>query len=231
MNDKSDIADAASRLRGDGLWTYLSALYAGSEPVFETIDSLSRHLYWQDKDLDLSARILEAGIHYSLLKASECPVEKQNDVKSWAKTFAYNLGSFCWPGWDEAGIAPTESQIAAGREAAALNLRLAIELNKPAIALARAYWLVGAYELVAADYKGANETFQRSASYADQAGVESECLLAQGYAQIAAALVDPGRPESASALSDIKARLTAREHGEALVEQLDRAGRVFCIER
>lgn len=97
--------------------------------------SLVTELYWKTHDLPAVVVIGRAGILYCLgqsLTAGNSP-EAARKLRSFAKGLAYDIGSFTWPGWEEPGIHPTPDEIAFGRECANLNLRLAIELNKPPV--------------------------------------------------------------------------------------------------
>src|SRR5690348_9280901 len=66
---------------------------------------LVRHLYWKQKDICRTVWIAQAGIQYALtseaLEAQDA--EEAVQLRGIAKGLAYDLGSFTWPGWDEAG--------------------------------------------------------------------------------------------------------------------------------
>jgi hypothetical protein len=77
-----------------------------------------------------------------------------------AKHLAYNAGSFTWPGWREAEIDPSPADLAFGMDCARLNLRLAIELNRPPMGLSKAHWLIGAHAMALGDFDLAAKEFQ-----------------------------------------------------------------------
>ena len=157
-----------------------------------------RHLYWSAKDIatlvDIGRRAIDFGAsHPDALK----PI-------------AYDIGSFCWPGWDEPGITIDEATFAFGAQAANLNLALAIQLSRP---LSNAQWLVGAYHLAARRTTEAVASFERARDLADD---EATKLLATGYIAIA---------HGESFATD---ELEALPDGTDLVAQLRTAERVFA---
>jgi hypothetical protein len=155
-----------------------------------------RHLYWSARDL---ATLVALGHHAIAFGVSHPDA---------LKPVAYDIGSFCWPGWDEPGIDVTADAITLGTEAAALNLTLAVQLNRPALALANAHWLVGAYDLVAGRTADATLAFERSRAFAVAAGDHATELLAAGYIAIT-------RREAVDA-----AAFTSIDDGDELLSQL-----------
>ncbi len=73
--------------------------------------------------------------------------ELANKLRSGAKGCADDFASYAWSGWDEPGITITQADRAAGFDAARVNLRLAIELERGDLPTSRAHWMVGAYYL------------------------------------------------------------------------------------
>ena len=90
----------------------------------------------------------------------EASSRQREKLRSSAKALAYDIGSFTWPGWEEPRISPTADELAAGRDCARLNLRLAIELQKPPERVSMAHWLLGAHALAARDFDLAEKEFQ-----------------------------------------------------------------------
>src|SRR5688500_17012208 len=91
------------------------------------------HLYWQEKNLPLAIAFGRAGAQFALAAAAGWETSdpgKALELRGSAKTMAYNLASFTWPGWNEPGIVTTSSDVALGLDAAKANLRLAVELQK-----------------------------------------------------------------------------------------------------
>jgi len=105
-------------------------------------------------------------------------------LRSTAKGLAYDVGSLTWPGWEEPGIDPTPEDLAFGRECARLNLRLAIELKKPALKISMAYWLVGADALaiLSIDEEKILELAELSSQLKMNGGEDSKSYLAQQQA-------------------------------------------------
>ncbi|HUB27587.1 MAG TPA: hypothetical protein VL992_19340, partial [Tepidisphaeraceae bacterium] len=110
------------------------------------------------------------GVHYCLIKSAEATGHAAVDMKDFAKKMAYDMGSFAWPGWNEPGIQPSSCDITAGDDAARLNLRLAVELNRPPEGMSNAHWLIGAYAIVRQDWPDAQAAFSRAADFSRQAG-------------------------------------------------------------
>jgi hypothetical protein len=128
---------------------HLQALGTPSE-VSNAYDQLLRNAYWEHKDLRLVMLLGTAGIYYNFAHAKlAADDETRLGFKSGAKRLAYNMGSFSWPGWDEPGIVITTADKVRGLEAARLNLRLAIELQKPFDKIRAGAWLLGAQLLSA----------------------------------------------------------------------------------
>lgn len=63
---------------------------------------LVKHFHWQQKKLPVLVAVGWAGIQYGLIQA-ETEVSQAQAIKSAAKTIAYDVASFAWPGWDEPG--------------------------------------------------------------------------------------------------------------------------------
>ncbi|HLV79736.1 MAG TPA: hypothetical protein VKT32_05615 [Chthonomonadaceae bacterium] len=187
-------------------------------------------LYWQEKDLYGVIVMARAGIQHGLLAAAALETEDASlaeTLRGIAKGLAYDLGSFTWPGWDEPGIAIAPAHLIFGLEAAKVNLRLARELNKGDLPVARACWLLGAHHLAAGDSEAARRLFAEATDHARAAGAEEEALLGAGYQALAATLASPTDPAGPDALASILAQLAATEPGKGFAAQLKTAQRVF----
>lgn len=149
---------------------------------------LVNDLYWQEKTLPDVVTIARAGIQYSLTKAQELAESDSAgaaQLKGTAKAIAYNLASYTWPGWDEKGIVISQADLIAGLDAAKLNLRLAIELNKGPKPLSMAYWALGAQYLAVGEYEEAVGAFDSSKEKAKEGKDRTSELLALGYIGVA----------------------------------------------
>jgi hypothetical protein len=167
-------------------------IYAAIESIAKTGEFLQvmMDLYWKAKDLPATIAVAQAGIAYCFTSSARgSDPAHVSELRGRAKAIAYNLGSCCWPGWGEPGIAITPVECAIGYEAARCNLRLAIELARPAKAMGNAHWLVGAYELANREFDSAYASFER----ARQALAEERAmaLMAAGYAQLTRHLQSP----------------------------------------
>jgi len=200
-------------------------LNSGPEPraVMQAYGKLVGHLYWQEKDAPRALSLGLAAISYANFPGEDEALALH--LKSSAKAMAFNLASFAWPGWDEPGIVLDGTTAAIGMEAASYNLRLASELAKGDLPLARAFWMVGAHLLAAGDFPEAAANFTDSSGYAAKAGARNEALLAQGYGALSDLI--QGDINARAALDAVKSELTPLPDGPFFVEQLATAERVF----
>lgn len=150
---------------------------------------LINELYWKRKDLPRAIVMGTLGIHYAMLRADDDAAG--SELRGVAKQMAFNLGSFAWPGWAEAGITITPAALAAGRDAARLNLRLAIELNRPPDRVANAHWLVGAYALADGRTDEAVAAFERAAALDDSVTELAAAAMNRGYVALARLALEP----------------------------------------
>lgn len=148
-------------------------------------------LYWKAVDPGAVVSLGRAGILYCLTKAREIEPKSTEDADRWrgqAKAIAYNVGSFTWPGWGREGLSLDAAEVAAGREAAGLNLRLAKDLGKTSGPLSAAFWLVGAHQLAAGEFDAAEASFRKAQAADVEAGAKEGALMCSGYAAIAGIL-------------------------------------------
>jgi hypothetical protein len=198
------------------------------QAVSDQFHSLIRHFYWKKKEMNRVVALAHAGITYALTAATATPdAEAATKLRSVAKAISYDLASFTWDGWAEPGIVLTETHLAFGLEAARANLRLAQELNKGDLPLSRAYWMVGAQEISAKEYKAAYEHFVEAMRYARAAGVYSEELLARGFGCLAQLVPNADNEPVDEELAAIQKELEGVEDGNAFNEQLNNAYIVF----
>lgn len=169
-----------------------------------------RAAYWERKDLGEVVRLATEGIERG---------SASDDTKAIAKAFAYDLGSFTWPGWDEPGIAISPTELAAGLRAAERNLALALELDRSDDKVAMAHWLMGAQQLASGDRDGAVASFEQAQRFAARAADPGQEHIARGFAALAR--------RDAAGIADAKAALAALEDGAGYVEQLETAGKVL----
>lgn len=189
------------------------------------------HLYWKAKNLPAVIAMARAGIQYGLSMALLEPDPQQAaELRSVAKGMAYDLASFTWPGWNEEGIRIGPSELAVGLDAARTNLRLAQQLNKGDLPLARAYWMLGAQLWAAGDCDEAQRNFNESVKHAASAGSEAEALLAKGYAAAVAILHSHESEIVRNQLKRIKLQLADMEAGSFMVGQIDTAMKVFAAQ-
>jgi hypothetical protein len=188
----------------------IEASLAASDPhrAAEALATAQRDLYWTDKDIPAIVALSHAGIAHLLKIARQSPEDTPEVARAGheAKALAFNLGSFTWPGWAEPGIVLTPADIAAGLEAARLNLRLAEEFNRPEKAKAKAHWLLGAHQLSAADFASAADSFRTGKTHAAQTDDPMLIQMLDGYLLLTHLLADP---QNEQARGDFDAAVTA----------------------
>jgi len=181
--------------------------------ALDAADRTLRDAYWQDKNLGMVAWL---GSTVMPLSHNETDPE----ILSKIKTIAYNVASFLWPGWDEEGLEITPDQRELGRQAADLNLRLAHDLDKPAIAVSRAHWMRGGYFLTDRDFPAAAQSYTEAARLAKEAENHAEVLLSEAFLALAM-----HGPELKSKLAELR----TQKDGEAYAGQVIAAARVCGI--
>jgi hypothetical protein len=198
--------------------------------VAAAYNDLVKDLYWQKRNMATMAALCRAGIQFCLDQAEETALTDRNktaDLRSAAKQLAFNLASFTWPGWDEPEIELDPSQTADGLDAARLNLRLALELDKGDLALSRAYWMLAGHLLAAHAATGAEATYRRAALYAGRAGDDAEKLLALAFAALVRWMMEPESDGRRQVFATAREKLTTLAEGPAYLAQIDGARRVF----
>ena len=101
--------------------------------VAEAYYDLVKALYWERRNIPQVVAMSRAGIQYcsdQAEKAAASDWETAYALRSGAKRLAFNLASFTWPGWNEPLIVLEPLHVSEGLDAARLNLRLALELDK-----------------------------------------------------------------------------------------------------
>ncbi len=204
-------------------------LDASDDPVvaLKTAGEAVLNAYWKDKDIAACKRVAAGAIAWGLEQADALDNdEKKSEILVTVKPIAFNLASFLWTGWDEPGIAIEASDHAIGDEAALLNLRLAIELQRDAVAQCRAHWLVGAYRLTANDYAAARKTFTHAARFAEDGNGDADAALNRAYAALAATLENSDAYEWRAAYTSAVDALAIVDDGADFVQQVRTAEKV-----
>jgi len=181
-----------------------------------------RHSYWQEHDLPTSLEIAQEGICIGEEEAGG-----DEEILSWVKRLCYDIASFSWIGWDEAGISPTGEQSRLGLEMARRNLKYAIELNKGNLPTSRAYWMVGAHLLTSGEASRAIDEFEESETYAQLAGAIGEAELAKGFT-ILARLTSGQESEVAILVAHLD-HMMLNEDAAQFVGQIQTAARIVGI--
>jgi hypothetical protein len=166
--------------------------------IAKRYQELANDLYWKSKHAPAAVRLSAGGIAYCLTKATELATTDattSHALRDIAKQMAFNLASFAWPGWDESGITLTPTEINAGADAAKLNLRLAIELNRPPKGMSNAYWMLGAYAIVDRRIEDATAAFERAAEVSEQVPDAAAVAMNRAYGAMARTLAQASTPD------------------------------------
>ncbi len=208
----------------------------GSGPpgeVGERYGVLAQYLYNDRKDLAGTILASRAGIQFNLARAGTLDATDEKaaaEHRGHAKAIAYNLGANCWPGWLEQGISITATERAIGLDAARLNLRLAVELRRPAEPRGHAHWLLGAQLLAAGQFDAAAGEFAASARQFAEAEKPTERQMALAYEGLTRRLQQPGDAARQKAWRQSLAALEALDNDDArfFAEQIRTAEKVFA---
>ncbi len=114
----------------------------------------------------------------ALIAAALAPAEPE--ATDAAVKLTYNLATNLWPGWEDAPELSGE-HIAFGREAAALNVRLAEELHLPPQRRFNGYWASGAMALAASDTPAADRFFRHAQDMANEAAIPAMSKMVEGW--------------------------------------------------
>jgi hypothetical protein len=200
--------------------------------VAEAYDDLVKDLYWERRNIPQVIAMSRAGIQYCFDQAEKVAAsdwETAYSLRSAAKRLTFNLASFTWPGWNEAHIVLEPPHVAEGLDAARLNLRLALELDKGDLALSRAYWMLAGHLLAVKAAAGAEANFRRAAMYAERAGARADQLLSLAFAALANWILEPRENGRRQTYEKARAALAGLEDGDAYQQQLDGAQAVFFV--
>jgi hypothetical protein len=182
--------------------------------------------YWEQKDLTLAVALAYAGTSRMLSMAGHLDDDAAYAARSEAKAMMYDLASFSWPGWDEPGIDISPTDAAAGLSAARSNLAMALELEKPDLAVSRAHWMLGAHLLTAGAHGAARDAFDQATAFASKAGADADADLSRAFGALCSIAGGTGTDE---VLDAVLAELAAHEHGADFVDQVTTARRVIGV--
>jgi tetratricopeptide (TPR) repeat protein len=196
--------------------------------VLEVCEALMPHYYWQEKNLELSLLFGRTGVKLGndLAAASEDTAES-DQLRTHVKIITYNIASFSWTGWDEPGVQITPEQEAQGFAAARSNLQLAIDLEKLALPISRAWWLLGAHLLTAGEYQESADAFKQAAGLAAQADKRDEQLLSQAFRQLAIIQYLPESGKDEQRLYGYLDKLSELPDGDVFTNQVETARQVL----
>ncbi len=182
-------ADVQKAFAAGGVESVATWAEAEANPVKanERYDEAIKFIYWKKKNVSAGISLAQRAAEFSETKWRACKKsgDLANKLRAWQKTHLYNLASFAWPGWNDTERPVNAAQRKFGYLAAKQNLKLAIELKKPALKIGMAHWLVGAHELTAGEYKPAANSFVAYRGLANRANNNEHAVLADGYLAIA----------------------------------------------
>lgn len=165
-------------------------LEVGDRPsdIAEDYALLVGEVYRQQRHIPRMLAFGQAGLSFCLREARrlrDTQPQRAAALSLQAQTIAYNLATNTWPGWNEPGVTLTTTDLAFGREAARLNLRLAQELARDAETQGQAHWLLGAHDLARQAWADAEQAFRQAEQQFAQAHKHELVLLARGYRALA----------------------------------------------
>lgn len=218
----------------DDVFQACALLEVGDRPLDIAEDYLLvvGELYRQHKHIPRMLAFGQAGLSFCLREARrlrDTHPQRASDLLVQAQTIAYNLGVNTWPGWNTPGVTLTATDLAFGREAARLNLRLAHELARDAETLGRAHWLIGAHELARHAWVDAEQAFRLAEQQFAQSHQNELLLLARGYRALALRGQPAQRAVGSALWQKTLQELTASTQPDAAVyaKQLRTAERVL----
>lgn len=205
-------------------------LQSQGEPavVADLYSRLLRKLYSEKKNVPLMVMLGRSGIDYTLTQARAAEPASALQLKGIAKEIAY-IGANTWPGWNDEGIVITQSDLAAGLDAARLNLSLAVELKRNDEAVANAHWLLGAQLLAAGKSEDAQQSFAEAAAKFRAAGKTQSEFMSRGYAGMAEMTAETTK-EVGKEKFDLAVEALLKDNSDDarfFVEQLQTASKVF----
>ena len=224
-DDSAEIEELARLMIERDRFAAIERICSAAEPerAALTFAKLARQLF--PSDLSGTVAIAQAGIQFCLCQPVD-PSTRELLLQK-AKALSFNLGANTWPGWAD-GVVRTDTHLAAGRDAACLNLRLTRALNAGPLPESKSHWLIGAHWLAAADFPAAKAEFEQAQSLARTAGDAENELLNEGYIALVRVLLDEAGASAAlaSTLDALRSSPTAK-HGTFFAVQLETALGVF----
>jgi len=191
---------------------------------------VSRDLYWKNKNLTLAIVLGQAGVQFGLVEAQRLAASnplRAHELRNRAKTLAYDLSSFCWPGWDEEGIVIPNVYLSYGQDLARTNLRLTNELQMGNVTKSRAHWLIGAHYLAINQFERARRSFVEGSRYSAGSDLPEAELLIRGYIYLADLLNNPDNKNLREEYEFVIDELRQTHEGAYFSEQLKTAEYVF----
>jgi len=222
LRGNADTFAAAQRVERD-------AAVIGYLAVAKRTAELINDLYWKAKDVRAATWLGQLGLHYCLTHASGITSEEASGLRLAAKEMAFNIGSYAWPGWAEPGITITEPVLGIGRDASRLNLRLAMELNRPAKGKSNAHWLIGAYAIVDRQTADAVAHFEQAAAFSEEANDPAAAMMNRTYACLARLAADATSADCAASLENALSvlQVSGLEDAKFYAGQIRTAHKVF----
>jgi hypothetical protein len=165
--------------------------------------ALVKRLYRERKDVTAMIAAGEAGVKFCL-EAAEGATDEilAKDLKTSAKTIAYNTAANCWPGWGDEGVVIEPGDLKSGLALACLSHTLVRDLGLGHEAIGKAHWLVGALMLADRQFVDAIGEFQQAENAFQASGDASCVLLVRGYAAMARRFDSAPGPAADRALAD-----------------------------
>lgn len=176
---------------------------------------------------DLFVPVARLQLHYALNRIEQTDEHDEDTLtrlRKFARGIAYNIAAFTWPGWDDMGTIPIESQ-KLGLSAAGVTLELASQANDVTF---NALWIKGAHELNAKNYDLAIEFFERTRDATDAGDGK---YMATGWIELTKYLVEPTEEQLTSLEAAVATlREADQENGDFFAKQIEVALDVYTRE-
>ena len=176
---------------------------------------------------DLFVPVARLQLHYALNRIEQTD-EREEDtltkLRKFARGIAYNIAAFTWPGWDDMGTIPIDSQ-KLGISAARVTLELASQAKDVTF---NALWINGAHELNAKNYDAAIEFFERTRDAPDAGDGK---YMAIGWIELTKYLAEPLEKKLTSLKAAVATlREADQENGDFFAKQIEVALDVYTRE-
>ena len=231
ISGKDHLREALRLAAEDGLDAACQTIEAAGDAIVvaSAYKDFIQALYREQKNVQ---QMLDAGrraIGFALDQADSAKTEEPARLKQIAAMISYNIGANTWPGWGDA-VDISADQRHAGREMAALSLRLVQELKLGPPKLGGRHWLIGAHHIAERRLEPALAALEAAARAFAEAGDRPSEMMTRGYCALARKLSPNQRPAAQMELDEVLRRLGQEASKSAVFyrDQIMMADRILC---